>query len=239
MKYINKALEVIGSAVFASNCIICKDPVFRADTMCYNCWNKIVFIAERVCKTCGRPLQYSHQDQVYCSNFCATRRWFLKETRASTIYSTVIADIIHQFKYEDQTRHVKMLTNLLLHAAKYIEADIELIIPVPMHHKSLKSRGYNQAVLIAKSFAHIIKKRWSGDILFKTKQTNKQMILTKAMRICNVKDSFAVQNKHLIEGKKILLIDDVITTGATINECAKVLLQSKALNVSALAVART
>ena len=234
-------MDTVGSAVFASHCSNCSEPVSEPHTLCHSCWNQITFIIEKACKTCGRPLYHQYQSHIYCSNFCATRKWLIKEVRAATIYSDLGARLIHQFKYQDKTQNLKILTKLLLQAKIYIQNDIDLIVPVPMHPDKLKMRGYNQSALLAKSFAKAIGKEWHGSILTKHLNTDKQIALSRQMRAYNIQNSFSVQNeyKNDIRNKNILIVDDVITTGSTIHECAKALIKAKVKNISIISVART
>lgn len=141
-------------------------------------------------------------------------------------------DVIHQFKYNERTDLAKPLALMM---AEKIHFEYDLIVSVPLHYKRLRERGYNQSALLAKSLAKLTGFRCEYDILKRVKETPPQVGLTKEERLDNVKGAFECDGETDTD---ILLIDDVMTTGATVNECAKVLKKCGAARVDVLTLAR-
>ncbi len=157
-------------------------------------------------------------------------------------YNHVIRKIISSLKYRDQTFVAKKFARLLFDKAKNEIAACDLIIPVPLHVKRLRKRKFNQAILLAKNLLKFApEKTFYADFLIRTKHTKPQVELKKKERESNLKNVFEVNKKYLelVRGKKIILIDDVTTTGATLENCAKVLKKYGAKEVVVLVVAKT
>lgn len=156
-------------------------------------------------------------------------------------YGNVAKDLIAQFKFYANFEVLKLFKNwfsCILNDSEY--SDMDYIIPVPLHKERLKARGYNQTAILAKTISRIIKVKYHSKILIKNKNTISQSNLGKEAREKNLKNTFAPYpgNIHLIKNKKILLVDDIITTGTTINECSKVLMHHKASQVNVISIAR-
>ena len=221
--------------IFPPQCASCHCLVSAPHTLCLKCWQGIEFITEPCCRVCGYPLE---QDTVYCSDICRTKKLFLTKIKSAVIYNDVAASVIHHLKYQDKTENAIILSNWMYAAGHDMAQQTDLIIPVPLHKAKLLKRKYNQAAIIAKRFAQQAHKPCVFDILTRRKDIMSQSRLSQHERIKNVKGAFYVVNREKIRNKTILLIDDVVTTAATINECAKVLLLGGATKVMSLTVAR-
>ena len=147
---------------------------------------------------------------------------------------------MHAFKYQQRLEQVKFFSGAIRGRISKL-GDIDLIIPVPMHRRKLRSRGYNQAALLAQLLGEQTGSRVLVSALRRVRNDKAQMELDRKERLRNVRSAFAISNKieKLLKGRSVLLIDDVVTTGATINECARVLKKSGASKVQATTVART
>jgi len=149
---------------------------------------------------------------------------------------------VHQFKYRGKTQMINVFEKMF---PKILTQDIistygmEMVIPVPMHKKRRRSRGYNQSEIIAKKISKRYALAISSGNLIKIKHTTAQMKLSKKLRINNLINSFSVKNTDIVRGKKILLVDDVMTTGATLNTCARELIKAGAKEIFAFTLART
>ncbi len=162
-------------------------------------------------------------------------------------YRGALRTAIHAFKYQGKTGLAKPFGMLLFSTfiRYWNPEEIDLVLPVPLHIKRLRGRGFNQAFLMLKQWKHIAELlnvqpfQIEPDILMKTKNTRPQVELTRKERKENIKDAFSLSNSSAVKGKKILLIDDVYTTGATVKECAKVLLNAGAARTDMLTLART
>ena len=160
--------------------------------------------------------------------------------RAVVSYETIILNAIHQFKYGNNISVGSMLASFMADFSFPGVGFIgySLIIPVPLHIKRLRQRGFNQSLILAQSLA----KKWQIPVNFSLLKRHKftltQTGLNKDERKQNIKGAFEVNNKKIISGKNIILVDDVYTTGATINECAKTLIKAGAQKVTVLTLAR-
>ena len=175
-----------------------------------------------VCKSCLAKIErptFATQDPYYYGN-----------------YDGVLKELIHQFKFENKFSLSPLFAQFL---SEISTKDIDMIIPVPMHFKKLKIRKYNPSVLMAKDLSKHLKIPYHFDILKKVIDTPSQTELSKTKRRHNVKGAYEVKNHMLIQGKKILLIDDVYTTGATVHECKRTLLKSGAHSVQVATLAKT
>jgi ComF family protein len=150
-------------------------------------------------------------------------------------------DLIHRFKYDHAVYLKKALSLLMQRGAEQfiLNGAVNLIVPVPLHRSRLRQRGFNQASLLAGHLARHGSIPMTPDILIRTRPTIPQVELSAEERKTNVNGAFAVKRAADIQGKSILLLDDVMTTGSTMNECAKMLKKSGATRVVALAIART
>lgn len=153
-------------------------------------------------------------------------------------YNQVISRSISDFKYRDQTFIAKKFAKLLAEKAKNEIADCDLICAVPLHLKRLRKRKFNQSVLIGKNLS---KEKFILDLLWRINDSKPQALLKKKEREKNLKRGFLVNKKYrnLLAGKKIILIDDVMTTGATLENCSKALRKCGAEKITVLTIAKT
>jgi ComF family protein len=183
-----------------------------------------------LCRICGVPIVSEHAD--ICGR-CIESPPYFEQAVSFGMYEDVLASAIHQFKFIGIRRLHVPLTDLLLH---HDTGSIDAIIPVPLSHSGLLSRGFNQTLLLADRLARQKKIPLIMDCLMKTRETPPQVGLSAEERMKNMKKAFTCVTP--LNGKRILLIDDVMTTGATVNECAKELKKAGAASVSVLALAR-
>jgi len=148
-------------------------------------------------------------------------------------------ELIHQFKYYDKTILAPLLVRLAQRSAAEF-ADADIIAPVPIHRNKLRQRKYNQAALLVKELGKVMDKPCNMELLQRAKETKSQVGLSSVMRRHNVRDAFIVNPKYagLLVGKIVVLVDDVISTGATAHECARALKDAGAMAVYVLCIAR-
>ncbi len=156
------------------------------------------------------------------------------------MYQGIIRKLILNYKFQDKTYLYKTFVKFLLKNKKIVEniKTYDIIIPVPLSTKRQKQRGYNQSLLIAKEIGKTLKIKVEKNILIKTKNILPQSTLNKEQRITNVQGTYKMQNANKIANKKILIIDDIYTTGSTVNECSKILSQAKVQNIGILTIAK-
>jgi ComF family protein len=154
-------------------------------------------------------------------------------------YDDFTKKLIHDFKFNDKTGYAKSFAYMIYNQSKQLLKNADFLIPVPMHKSRLQRRKYNHATLIARNLSKFSGVKLEVDALIKLRPTSNQMGLSKLERARNLQGAFSVTDALLIKDKLVILVDDVLTTGATANECAKILKQYGARKVIVLTVART
>ena len=194
--------------------------------MCNNCASDIPFIEGKVCKKCGLPLKVGD----VCEK-CMKRTFAFEYGFSAFTYDTVRKSIF-RFKYSgvknDGVGMAKLMEIFIRQNYSDLIDDINLIIPVPIHIKKLKSRGFNQADILARNLAEFLGKDYSSNTISRVKNTAPQNSLNYKERARNISDAFEFNKSIDVEDKSILIIDDIFTTGSTINECARLLMMNGA-----------
>jgi competence protein ComFC len=210
----------------------------EGDYLCQDCLATLDILANNFC-LCENPLT------LPLAGKCPKcRQKFLDGLYFAISYKNeLIKKLIHQFKYEPYVKELATsLASLIITHFNLIQKEFSpenyILIPVPLAKKKLRKRGYNQSEEIAKKLGKNFKIPLVTDCLIKEKETPSQMELSKEERIKNIKGAFSVLSREKISGKKILLVDDVYTTGSTMEECSRVLKQAGAKEVWGVAVAR-
>lgn len=215
---------------------------FFLPRICINCKSKILDNEKIICSNCFNLLQFASQERItleYERKF--TKENIVKDFKSAFIFAdeTPIQNIIHELKYNGKFFIGKYLgkkvSEILMEKINNWNAD--LIIAIPLHSLRRAERGFNQADIIAKEIGENLKINYGKNILVRTRFTNSQTKLNLVERKQNMKDVFKLKNQKLIENKNIILVDDVITTGATVSECARILTDNGAKNIFALSVA--
>jgi len=218
-------------------CIVCGVDLKEQNIydLCEHCKHKITLNNGKTCTICGKPVFGGARVCPICK---PTRREFDKAL-APTIYCDDNANLIRQFKYHNKRYLAKTFANVM--AEEYLKSsfDIDLVVPVPMFAQRQKERGYNQSQLLAEEFCKSLNLDLDTQSFVRQKFTEQQAGLSRRQREENLQGAFKVIMKNNIKGKNILLIDDVITTGATMNECALTLKKAGAKKVFCLAYAHT
>lgn len=218
-------------------CLKCGNILEEKEGLCANCWPSVSFISKPFCHCCGRPFDFEIEEGALCG-LCIHSEPYFKTARSVFSYTQESKDLVLRFKHTDNIQAAPLFGTWLARIAETIENP--LCIPVPLHWTRLFMRTYNQAALLAQEVAKLKGWAYFPSVLLRTKRTPSQGLLSKEKRFKNVKRAFRVpKNKEFfIEKRKILLIDDVFTTGATLNACAKALLKAGAQEVHALTLAR-
>ena len=222
-------------------CHICHAFIPNAGTLhiCPSCHDRLPLVVSPFCTLCGVPFAGSG-DNHYCGQ-CSIQPPHFDAARANFLYEGPIRDLIHAFKYNRNTHLRYPLALLALEGIGGLPADTnpDLVVPVPLHRSRLRQRGFNQAVLLGRVLSRHLVLPMVPDALVRTRATEPQIELSAAERRVNVKGAFSVKRPVSISGKRIILLDDVMTTGSTMDECAKELKKAGALTVTALTIART
>lgn len=218
------------------HCLTCDNPVTDQGTQCPTCFSRLNFIAEPCCARCGLPLP--HADAV-CSA-CEHAPPLFDTARAPLLYDDGARSLILPFKHADRTDLALPLAGHMARAGAALLARADILVPVPLHWRRLFKRRYNQAALLARHLAGRTGKPVIPDALRRIRATTPLAGLTAFERRAAVEGMFVVAPGYLLrlQGKRILLIDDVMTSGATANACTRALLAAGAAGVDVLAAAR-
>jgi ComF family protein len=220
-------------------CLNCDAPTSAHRTLCASCWSKIHFIAKPFCTACGAPFEVPMGDDALCAG-CIAEPPNFTAARAPMLYNDFSKRLVLSFKHADRIYPAPALAAWMHRAGAEFWDHADFIAPVPLHRWRLFKRRYNQAALLARELGRIAQKPVLIDVLTRKRATPIQGHLSRKQRQANVKGAFRF-NAHYrkpIKGKTIVLIDDVLTTGATVNECARVLLRAGAKEVNVLVLAR-
>lgn len=231
----------LADLIFPSRCLSCGH-LIRADEvpdLCPECRDKIRLIKSPLCPLCGIPYQTISQIDHLCGDCSVERPPFLL-ARAWGYYEGELMQAIHQYKYAKRTAWGKLLGGLMARAPYpgLSFQEYSLVIPVPLHRRRLRQRGFNQAVLLAREIARRHHLPLDVMNLRRHISTREQTKLGKEERIDNVKGAFSVRDPGRIKGEGIILVDDVYTTGSTVKECSITLMEGQAAKVAVLTAAR-
>lgn len=216
--------------VFPPVCANCK----RAGSLlCAVCQAKLVWLEEPLCSLCGQTLT---RPAPYCHD-CQKRPLPLSQIRAAFLFAAPIPHLIHQLKYENCFALAEPLGAFMATAWAKWQTAVDLVIPIPLHPQRHKKRGYNQSELLAQEFSRQVGLPYQPQALTRIRNTQPQVGLNSRARLRNLDGAFAV-DETAVQGRNILLIDDVCTTGATLVTAAKVLLAAEAQTVAGYCLAR-
>lgn len=227
--------------VLPPQCLACDALVSEPGALCHDCWDGAMFVSAPFCKACGVPFEFDHGPDALCGA-CARQRPAFARARAVFLYNDVSRDLITGLKHRDRMHGAPAFGRWLARAGAELIADADWIAPVPLHPLRLWRRRFNQSALLAQSMTREagVPEKFMPDLLRRTRATPSQGGLNASQRRRNVHGAFAVQPRHVddLRGRRVLLIDDVYTTGATLEACTGVLLKAGAEGVDALALAR-
>jgi ComF family protein len=241
-----KILQKFLNFIYPPLCVFCKKLIEDENAfLCVECWSKLKFIQEPCCNICSTPLKYKISENDICAS-CIKQIPLYNKAKAVFVYNDAIAKLIYKFKYYDNTHLSDFFAKIMVKRAGDILNKIDIIIPTPLHKKRLEIRKYNQSGLLATKISKLSKKQCVVDLLQRKKHVAPQVKLKGERRITNLKSVFQINPKYVDKKKNLcytnksyLLIDDVMTTGTTINECVKILLRKGAKSVYALTIAKT
>jgi ComF family protein len=238
------ALGALASVVFASPCRICGLPLSNASRIpiCEVCLNGFEKIEEPMCVCCGRPFPTAvttHAEQPLC-RLCRVGFYGFDRARSFASYDETLSEAILLLKYEELARlgdwFGARLAEVLARSSG--DWDIDVVVPVPLHPERRRERGYNQAELIAGPLARSLGVRLDPRLLMRIKPRPAQLILSRTEHWKSVRGAYATRPASQVDNLRVLLVDDVLTTGATLDACARVLKKAGAAAVLGLTVGR-
>lgn len=229
------ALRGLLDLLFPPACQVCRSP--GASSLCTECRDGFTLIRPPVCARCGIPLR-GPEDLVFTCISCRHRRWSFAAARAAGIYDGALRESVHALKFRRRRALAEPLGELLASAAADpVFRNVNLIVPVPLHPRRVRERGFNQSELLAAVVARRLGLDVDATGFRRLRSTPPQTGLDSEARRANIREAFvAVRRFH---NKKIVLVDDVISTGSTVRECARALRAAGAGEIVVLALARS
>ncbi len=236
---LRQAAALALNAVLPPRCLHCGAMVDTPHSLCPSCWERVDFIAPPYCRVCGRPFEFDPGEENPCGA-CAKEMPPFDRARSIFRYDDVSRALVLAFKHGDRTDAAPALGRWLVRTGAEIVDQADMIVPVPLHWTRLFRRRYNQAALLAAALGRFSGVPTEPDLLVRRRRTRSQGRLSPAGRIRNVRGAFAIRRgrREAVRGRRILLVDDVLTTGATVAECARVLRRGGAAGVDVLTAAR-
>lgn len=240
---IRRLLRQASRLLLPITCTTCAKPLTDDPVpfFCRSCWALIRPLRGSACARCRRPLAsptaLTHSPTHECHD-CRTRKPYYAEVWAPYAYCAPLQDAIALLKYHSKVSLADALAALLIHTLPdHLEGDV--LMPIPLHPNRLRQREFNQSLLLADRVAHRLGCPVSYRNLVRIIDTEPQTTLSRSARLHNLRQAFALRAPQEVAGKRILLVDDVFTTGTTSNECARILCDAGAVRVTVLALARS
>ncbi|MEQ8402450.1 MAG: ComF family protein [Roseitalea porphyridii] len=248
LRPLSRALDL----VLPPRCLGCGRLVEDQGALCPPCWSAITFLADPLCTCCGLPFDYdpagglggdssvTAANEVLLCAACLAEPPAFAHARAVMRYDDASRPLLLSFKHGDRTEAAPTFAAWMVRAGRELLSGIDVVAPVPLHWRRLFARRYNQAALLTRALSRQGNLSEVPDLLLRRRATPSQGRMTRAQRQSNVAGAFAVNPRRsaTLAGQRLLLVDDVMTTGATVSACARVALKAGAASVDVLVLAR-
>ena len=239
LRWLRRLAGTALDAVLPPRCLKCGEIVESPGALCAGCWSGLSLLSPPCCACCGYPFEFDLGSDALCGA-CSVNRPVFDRARAVFRYDDASRDLILSFKHADRTDSAPAFAQWLARAGAGLVGDADLIVPVPLHWSRLFTRRFNQAALLAFALGKRSGKSVDAMVLKRRRATETQGHKGRLARFRNIKGAITVDPRRIqaIRGKRVLVIDDVVTTGATVSACAKALLAGGAKAVDVLALAQ-
>jgi ComF family protein len=219
-------------------CVACREPV-DGEGVCAECWAKLSFIEPPYCPRLGIPFVYDPGPELLSMEAIASPPAY-QRARAAVRYDDVARTLVHALKYQDRTDLAPTMGRWMARAGHELLGAADVLVPVPLHWRRGWSRRYNQSGALAQAIGRQSGVKVAAEALRRVRATEQQIGLSRAQRASNVQGAFKVAADRMadIQGRRVVLVDDVLTSGATSDPCARALLRAKAAQVDVLVFAR-
>lgn len=242
LSWLKSLLADLAGLIYPNVCQFCEKEIATAKEgyVCKRCRSDIKYIEPPFCERCGKPYDGSITVKFICSD-CKSSKIYFDRARSAVGYDGIVKKALHLYKYRSALWIEPMLAQIL---TTTMQKDLDSskwdsIIPVPLHFVKFNERGFNQSERLSKSISKVTAIPVNKNVLKRIKYTETQTALDKTKRSENVKNAFLVKdNSGWMNGKKIILVDDVMTTGATVNECARMLRRAGVAKIDVWTFAR-
>ena len=233
-----RAVAALSDVVMPPVCLACRVRIEAHDALCAKCWREVDFIRPPLCDRLGIPLPFDAGTPSISAAAAADPPPY-DRARAVAAYTGAMQTLVHALKFQDRHDVRRLFGRWLVEAGRDVIAEAETVVPVPLARTRLLTRRFNQAAILAREVARLTGLAYEPMALERTRATASQIGLSRAARQRNVAGAFAVAPRRdaQVRGRKILLIDDVITTGSTVGACARALRKAGAVRVDVLALA--
>ena len=239
-----RLLLPLAAALLPADCLVCRGPLpaRHEGGVCLPCWRTFRRLEGPCCRRCGEPVfvfeRISHPPSHLCEE-CRRRVRPFDRCRSAGIYDSALREAIHRVKFDGERTLGRCLGRWLARTLPGETAEADLIVPVPLHPRRARERGYNQSELLSEALAAASGIPHGVRLLAKISPTRSQATLGRQDRRRNLRGTFSLARREEASRKRILLVDDIYTTGATVEECARVLRRGGAKSVKVVTLART
>ena len=219
-------------------CVACREPV-DGEGVCAECWAKLSFNAQPYCPRLGIPFVYDPGPELLSMEAIANPPAY-RRARAAVRYDDVARTLVHALKYQDRTDLAPTMGRWMARAGRELLDEADVLVPVPLHWRRAWGRRYNQSGALAGEIGRQSGVQVATEALRRVRPTEQQIGLSRAQRAANVQGAFKVATDRMadVQGRRVVLVDDVLTSGATSDACARALLRAKAAEVDVLVFAR-
>lgn len=240
------SLQVVMDLIFPRHCQICSRVMPYSDRtyLCEGCFQNIRFLPENSCIRCSKPLVSASEgmeDRGLVCPSCFGKKYNYDNCYAVCFYEGPVKELIHRFKFHRDEFLTGTLQNLFAEGlrSKIDGAQYDKVIPVPLHPRKLKERGFNQSELLARAMGKLRLGKICKNAMVRVQYSSGQTLQDRKSRIEKIRDNFRVNRPVKVRDQSVLLVDDVLTTGATIEECSRILKEAGARKVTVLVLARS
>jgi len=237
LRPLRRATRAALDAVLPPRCLACGEIVADDGVLCAACWKEMAFLGPPHCACCGLPFEYAEQHGALCGA-CVGDPPPFDRARSVLRYDEASRGLVLSFKHGDRTHMAPGFATWMRRVGAELLADADYLVPVPLHWTRLFLRRYNQSALLARAIRAQGGPPVAPDWLRRAKRTRSQGELGREGRFSNVRGAFRLTKGREVRGLRLVLVDDVLTTGATVRECARVLRRAGAARVDVLTVAR-
>lgn len=236
---VRRAGTKLADLLYPPRCVACGAATAEAHALCPRCWSGIAFIERPFCERLGTPFAVDIGGPLLSPAAIAEPPVFGR-ARAVARFDGAVREMVHRLKYGDRMDLAEAMGRMMVRAGGEILAGADVLVPVPLHRMRLFMRRFNQAAALARVISRLTGVPWEGEVLRRVRRTRPQAGLTRLQRAGNLQGAFAVpaDRRAHVEGRTVVLVDDVLTTGATANAASRALLRAGAQQVDVLAFAR-